>query len=208
MSRNDNTNSVFRLEYDLSHLEQHAADPNSSNATQSLHGAMGPNATTLYHKARIPQAVRDKKADLMFFKKNVTTVAKAEDHFAFLEKLYIVYVLNNMGGEYKSVRMNVVKRYVYGDPHNDKGSPSKLDTTFWKDGKRMDTHRYPKNYKDKALAGKKYTKETSTKTLTDIGMAVEHAWQEIYEMLRPPVHDQSHMTVCRRGCQEGRVLPG
>ena len=48
----------------------------------------------------------------------------------------------------------------------------------------MDTLRYPKNYHDKTLAGKKYTKETSTKTLTDIGLAVEHAWQELYEMLR------------------------
>ena len=101
MSKNDTpSNAVFRLDYDLSHLEQHTADPNSSNATVSLRGSMGPNATTLYHKARIPTAVREKKTDLMFFKKDVTTVAKAKDHFVFLEYVYLIYVLNNMGGEY------------------------------------------------------------------------------------------------------------
>ena len=187
MSNKDTPISVFRMDYDLSHLDQHAADPNSSNATQSVHGAMGPNETTLYHKARIPQAVKDKKADTMFFKKNVTTVAKAEDHFAFLEKLYIVYVLNNMGAEYKSVKMNIVKRYVIGDPHNDNGSPGKEDTTFWKDGKRTVTHKYAKTHKDKKLAGKRYTSTINTKTLTDIGRAAQHAWQEIYEMLRASV---------------------
>ena len=106
---------VFRLQYDLSHLEQHNADPNSSGATRTARSNMGVNEIALYQKSRIPQVVLDKKMNTEFFRKGVTTVAKSKDHFAFLESLYKVDVVNSMSPSYNPEAMAYITRYVNRD---------------------------------------------------------------------------------------------
>ena len=181
------TQPVFRLQYDLSHFEQHNADPNSSGATRTARSTMGVNEMALYEKSRIPQVVLDKKMNTNLFVKGITTYAKAKDHFVFLEALYKVDVLNSMSPGYRPEAMTTITRYVNGDLLGTEGNPGLNDTVFWKNGTRQQTGRYSASHADPAKRGKRYTVTKSTKILTKIGGGVKYAQQEIYEMLRGSV---------------------
>ena len=174
---------IFRLQYDLSHLEQHHADPNSSSATRTARSAMGVNEVALYDKARVPQVVLDKKMNINFFRKGVTSVAKAKDHFAFLEGLYAVDVLNAMSRGYRPEEMKHISNYVNTDLFGAK-KPGLEDTIYWKNGTRQKQMRYSTKHPDESLRGKEYIKTIAIKTLTKIGDGTNYAQQEIYEMLR------------------------
>ena len=143
------------MPYDLSHLAQHGEDPNSSLASRSARDAMGPTAKRLYDKARIPAVISDLRTDTEFFKKGITTVAKAEDHFAFLENTYKVYQINLMGAsrEYLRVTMDFIVQYVNRDPLATRDKPGLEDTLYWSDSKRTEQAVYPMTHSDKKKRG-------------------------------------------------------
>ena len=180
---------VYQMPYDLSHLAQHGEDPNSSLASRSARDAMGPTAKRLYDKARIPAVISDLRTDTEFFKKGITTVAKAEDHFAFLENTYKVYQINLMGAsrEYLRVTMDFIVQYVNRDPLATRDKPGLEDTLYWSDSKRTEQAVYPMTHPDKKKRGKPYLKVSATKILTQIGKGVTHAQQQIYELLRASI---------------------
>ena len=189
MSKSKDANQeVFQLSYDLTHLTQHSEDPNSSLASRTTRDAMGPIAQGLYDKAKIPAVVADKCDNTNFFVKGVTTIAKAEDHFAFLENTYKVFQINLMGQskEYKRVEMNLIVRYVNSDLLGE-NKPDFSDTVYWASAYRTDEGVYPDNHPDLEKRGQPYTERSSVSVLTKIGTGVQHAQQEIYELLRASI---------------------
>ena len=165
MSKDSKNTEAYQMPYDLSHLAQHGEDPNSSLASRSARDAMGPTAKRLYDKARIPAVITDLCTDTDFFKKGITTVAKAEDHFAFLEDIYKVYQINLMGAskEYLRLTMDFIVEYVNRDPLGTRDKPGLDDTVYWSDGKRTEQAVYPDDFHEKKKRGKPYLKVSATK---------------------------------------------
>ena len=188
MSRKDTTkDKTFQLQHDMSHLTQHRNNPHASIVAASLRDAMGRNERALFDKAFIPQVVEnsvESKSEYMFFVKDITTIAKAMDHFRFLENTYRTHVINGMGSTHEMTTLQMISAYVAEDPNGESAEPMVTDSNYWTSKTREVQDSHPLDHRQKSKRGKPFMRKVVYKVLTKVGTGVRWAQQQIYEYLR------------------------
>ena len=176
MSRKDTTkDKTFQLQHDMSHLTQHRNNPHASIVAASLRDAMGRNERALFDKAFIPQVVEnsvESKSEYMFFVKDITTIAKAMDHFRFLENTYRTHVINGMGSTHEMTTLQMISAYVAEDPNGESAEPMVTDSNYWTSKTREVQDSHPLDHRQKSKRGKPFMRKVVYKVLTKVGTGV------------------------------------